>query len=536
MCRMEALAITAVKIEGANHEFYSIAGVREDIVDDIFNNLGRVIFREPRFAFVKESELGSWLAAKGEEFQTKEVKPQRDDKRQKTNGTATTGRSKTRMNNLLLPPGTSLVYRRKKDRQKPIPGWMSVLSGYGEADREKSAASEKQEGEDKRRQAAEHEEEDDQEMSAYYRIPMPPPPPANFTHPLRARLRVKGPLVAVAGHIQLPEGVEILNKNQYLFTVNSGYYVNMDFKIERIMEFVMPEYGYDSLERDRDEEGFMYFTNHVAPIPIFAYAAERRGESVHTKWNAVDENAPAGQEAEQEEEEEELRPEVAAILRAATAGAPPAVAERFSQLFDESEKRKAERTEGHLPLEEESEWSDKVNQQEEGGGEASGSDRGERGNKGGASRKGNGVAEDEQANDVECTSPRSEEAAALSSSSPSDPTTVSQTPRETSSRRGSFASEDRYRFVEPTEQDREKYRREYLENDLPYQNLGEVVTLEVQTDGSITPREGLLRCCDDLIQQALAIQDALYNNCHIGVDGNDEEEFDDPDWYQDAHR
>ncbi|PHJ22034.1 dna-directed rna polymerase alpha chain rpoa [Cystoisospora suis] len=529
VCRIEALAITAVKIEGAKHEFYSLPGIREDIVDDIFNNLGKVIFREPRFTFVKRSEIESWLAARrGQYHMMVEQGPRREGKRKKKDGTAAPAGRTHPGDTPELPPGTILVHRNKKDQQKTTPGWMSVLSSYEKAKRENSTLGDERQQGKGRIGMGQQEEEDDDDFEAYYRIPMPPLPPANFTHPLRAKLRVKGPLVAVAGHIQLPEGVEILNKNQYLFTVNSGYYVNMDFKIERIMEYVMPEYGYDSLERDRDEEGFIYFTNHVSPIPIFAYAAERRGESVHTKWDAVDENAPIGEELPHEEEgDEDLSPEVTAVLRAAMAGAPAAVAQRFSPLLHEAERSPARDTD----------WNSAPSNQEKGGGESVSSRRDEfvlsEGYRSlGVDRK------EKKTKDVGRSDLRTAEPAI---SSPRSPLAVSETlpatfKSEQSSRHHSWTHKDRYRFVEATEQDREAYKREYLENDLPYQNLGEVVTLEVQTDGSITPREGLLRCCDDLIQQALAIQNALYNHCYIGVDGNNEEEFDDPDWYQDPHR
>ncbi|CBZ56146.1 putative DNA-directed RNA polymerase alpha chain [Neospora caninum Liverpool] len=529
LSRIESLAVAAVKIEGAKHEFYSLPGIREDIVDDIFNNLGKIVFREKKVVYVHRKDIRAWLANRQRDKERmgdgmageKAEKEERPEAKEETavrlpvrtgadeatetadKGGQTTEKergdmpaglekeSKTSQAEAggvwnLLPPGTTLV--RTRPRENAEKGWASWL--------QPSALSS---GEDT---------EDDM----YYRIPLPLPP-ANFTHPLRAKLRVRGPLVAVAGHIQLPEGVEVVNKNQYLFTVNSGYYVNMDFKIERIREYVMPEFGYDSLERDRDEEGFMYFTNHVAPVPIFAYAAERRGEAVHTKWDEVNENAPPGEEVEPEEDEEEaaVMTQVEDMLRQATAGAPDVVKASLSPLVQGREA--AEKEEG---------TGEAVERERQEGNEGSGGqDREQQGERAQAliveeSRdKGDGAEENEKG-------------------------AVAQDRRPSSSLSfDSMKPEDRYnayRLLEPSEEMRAAYRRDYLENDLPYQNLGEVVTLEVQTDGSLTPREALLHCCDDLIKQVLDIQHALYHNCHVGVDGTEEEEFDDPDWYQDAHR
>ncbi|EPR63436.1 DNA-directed RNA polymerase alpha chain rpoA [Toxoplasma gondii GT1] len=532
LSRLESLAISAVKIEGAKHEFYSLPGIREDIVDDIFNNLGKIVFREKKIVYVHRRDIHAWIKSqqedkerggcggageKGEERQEMKVaraslsgieaegseaaEPGEDERqgRRKEHEeevpSTFENEPKTRVTETsdvwnLLPPGTRLV--RSRPHEKTEKGWASYLLPPS------SPSS---------------SDDDSEEEDMYYRIPVPLPP-ANFTHPLRAKLRVRGPLVAVAGHIQLPEGVEVVNKNQYLFTVNAGYYVNMDFKIERIREYVMPEFGYDSLERDRDKEGFMYFTNYVAPVPIFAYAAERRGEAVHTKWDEVNEDAPPI-EVENEEEENDIRmTQVEDMLRQATAGAPDVVKASLLPVLQTSEVLSAEQKEEGEGREAESAGKDDREGTERGMQDEEGEERWNAGNAEG----GQGEGEDAKVNEE---------------GSPDRPASHSSLP---------FASkkpEDRYnayRLLEPSEEMREAYRRDYLENDLPYQNLGEVVTLEVQTDGSLTPREAVLHCCDDLIKQVLDIQHALYHNCHIGVDGTEEEEFNDPDWYQDAHR
>ncbi|PFH38065.1 DNA-directed RNA polymerase alpha chain rpoA [Besnoitia besnoiti] len=530
--RLEALAITAVKIEGAKHEFYSLPGIREDIVDDIFNNLGKIILREKKVVYVRRKEIYAWLESRArenagakaleghvgepgaaepaaapsgaanppegrEEGHTTvgargEPAEFEDSSDAPSGGQAGVGKAEdTSSLWKLLPPGTTLVARQPEAREEGWASWMASAPA------------------------------DSEEDSIYYRIPLELPA-ANFTQPLRAKLRVRGPLVAVAGHIQLPEGVEVVNKNQYLFTVNSGYYVNMDFKIERIREYVMPEFGYDSLERDRDEEGFMYFTNYVAPVPVFAYAAERRGEAVHTKWDSVDETAPPGAEAapdehpHAEDSSDALLTQVQDVLRQATADAPPVVKSSLSSLLgDQREPRDKEAGAEGYP-----EGNSEVKLE----GDAEGAEPREEPRRNGRSPERAGAAE----------------TGAGREGTPGDegqPNTRSRFPALSSAcSRKEGDRYNAYRFLEPTEELRNAYRRDYLDNDLPYQNLGEVVTLEVQTDGSLTPREALLRCCDDLIKQVLDIQDALNHNCHVGVDGTEEEEYDDPDWYQDAHR
>eukprot|EP00371_Babesia_bovis_P003614 XP_001612261.1 hypothetical protein [Babesia bovis T2Bo] len=120
------------------------------------------------------------------------------------------------------------------------------------------------------------------------------PMTATFHRPLIGRLRLKGPIIAVAGHIELDqtfqkEGVgsssgskddrriEIVNKNQYICALSRDAYLDMEVKIEYIANYVMPEKGPESLNRDITPDGFIHFSSSCTPIEVFAFDGDRRG-------------------------------------------------------------------------------------------------------------------------------------------------------------------------------------------------------------------------------------------------------------------
>eukprot|EP00920_Eleutheroschizon_duboscqi_P032820 GHVT01079029.1.p1 GENE.GHVT01079029.1~~GHVT01079029.1.p1 ORF type:complete len:412 (-),score=81.38 GHVT01079029.1:357-1592(-) len=67
-------------------------------------------------------------------------------------------------------------------------------------------------------------------------------------------------------------------------------------------------------------------------------------------------------------------------------------------------------------------------------------------------------------------------------------------------------------------------------------SLGEIVTVEVQTDGTVTPRNAILRCNDELLHTVGNIHLALKNNRTVGQDGNYQELYKDKDVVLDPHR
>ncbi|UKJ89081.2 DNA-directed RNA polymerase D subunit [Theileria orientalis] len=145
------------------------------------------------------------------------------------------------------------------------------------------------------------------------------PESATFNNPIIATLRVKGPIIAVAGHLKFKdksnktgetndeadasdendkevdingqhqiqeevimnrpysEKIEVVNKNHYLCSVSNGSYLTMEVKIEHIANYVIPEYGPESLNRDITEDGFIHFCSSCNPVEVFAFTGERRG-------------------------------------------------------------------------------------------------------------------------------------------------------------------------------------------------------------------------------------------------------------------
>ncbi|CRG97464.1 DNA-directed RNA polymerase alpha chain, putative [Plasmodium gallinaceum] len=94
---------------------------------------------------------------------------------------------------------------------------------------------------------------------------------------LTGKFRIKGPMIVVAGHMQLPGNVEIINKNQYICSVSAGSYLEMDVKIESIEEYVMPEYGSQSRNRDICKDNFIHFSSSCTPVEFFGFTGQRRG-------------------------------------------------------------------------------------------------------------------------------------------------------------------------------------------------------------------------------------------------------------------
>lgn len=94
---------------------------------------------------------------------------------------------------------------------------------------------------------------------------------------MTGKFRIKGPMIVVAGHMKLPEGVEIINRNQYICSVAAGSYLEMDVKIESIEEYVMPEYGPQSRNRDICKDGFIHFSSSCTPVEYFGFTGQRRG-------------------------------------------------------------------------------------------------------------------------------------------------------------------------------------------------------------------------------------------------------------------
>ncbi|GBE59835.1 DNA-directed RNA polymerase subunit alpha [Babesia ovata] len=117
---------------------------------------------------------------------------------------------------------------------------------------------------------------------------------ATFDKPLIGRLRLKGPIIAVAGHLEFDEDaqtegrgtssgsaedrkIEVVNKNQYLCSLSKDAYLDMEVKIEYIANHVIPERGPESLNRDITSDGFIHFCSSCMPVEIFAFDGDRRG-------------------------------------------------------------------------------------------------------------------------------------------------------------------------------------------------------------------------------------------------------------------
>ncbi|KYN96878.1 putative DNA-directed RNA polymerase alpha chain [Plasmodium gaboni] len=96
------------------------------------------------------------------------------------------------------------------------------------------------------------------------------------------KFRIKGPMIVVAGHMQLPKNIEIVNRNQYICSVAAGSYLSMDVKIESIEEYVMPEFGSQSRNRDICKDNFIHFSSSCTPVEHFVFTGQRRGINLDT--------------------------------------------------------------------------------------------------------------------------------------------------------------------------------------------------------------------------------------------------------------
>ncbi|ANQ09690.1 Dna-directed rna polymerase alpha chain [Plasmodium coatneyi] len=108
------------------------------------------------------------------------------------------------------------------------------------------------------------------------------PEDADMDNYITGKFRIKGPMIVVAGHMQLPKGIEIVNKNQYICSVSAGSYLEMDVKIESIEEYVMPEYGSQSRNRDICKDNFIHFSSSCTPVEYFGFMGQRRGINLDT--------------------------------------------------------------------------------------------------------------------------------------------------------------------------------------------------------------------------------------------------------------
>ncbi|CDR95972.1 DNA-directed RNA polymerase subunit [Babesia bigemina] len=117
---------------------------------------------------------------------------------------------------------------------------------------------------------------------------------ATFEKPLIGRLRLKGPIIAVAGHLEFDEDaqtegrgtssgsaedrkIEVVNKNHYICALSKDAYLDMEVKIEYIANYVIPERGPESLNRDIGPDGFIHFCSSCLPVEVFAFDGDRRG-------------------------------------------------------------------------------------------------------------------------------------------------------------------------------------------------------------------------------------------------------------------
>lgn len=120
------------------------------------------------------------------------------------------------------------------------------------------------------------------------------PTTATFDKPIIGKLRLKGPIIAVAGHIEIDENtqtsgvgsssgspddtkIEIVNKNHYLCALADDAYLTMEVKIEYIANYVITEKGPESLNRDITDDGFIHFCSSCNPVEMFGFSGERRG-------------------------------------------------------------------------------------------------------------------------------------------------------------------------------------------------------------------------------------------------------------------
>ncbi|KAL8273014.1 hypothetical protein Esti_003067 [Eimeria stiedai] len=274
----------------------------------------------------------------------------------------------------------------------------------------------------------------------------------SFDNPWVASLSVKGPIAAVAGDLVLPEELEVVNKSQYLCFMNSNYYLNLKVKIEEIEEFVLPEFGYESLNRDIDAEGFFYFPSYCSPVPVFGFEAQR-------------------------------------------------VPEAFLETPDPRAHASMVRTFNASSFEE-------LQQQ----------------------RFGRSLEDDPVLQACGHCLPKQAPAGVETHRSSGDKHVASCPAQQ------SEAHERKQQEKWQQQQQAQQLQEESGLPRFPFESLGEVVTIELHTDGSATPRQAFLETLGRVEELAASACHALVKNCKESRDGSVEEEFEDPDMYQDRHR
>ena len=280
------------------------------------------------------------------------------------------------------------------------------------------------------------------------------PPKGTFENPWVASLSVKGPIAVVAGDLVLPDELEIINKSQYLCTMNANYYLNLRVKIEEIKEYVLPEFGYDSLNRDIDRDGFFYFASYCSPVPVFGFEAQRVPETIPSVSKETDHRR--------------------------------AVKHYAATSFHDLQQQRFGRDTSTDPV---------------------------------------------HAHYSQCLSKEGP----LSSQAEEGPGFHS---RSTSLSHSLSPDKMEEKDTGPTVRQNNNSKSKNIQTPppFPYESLGEIVTIEIHTDGSATPRQAFLECLGRVQSLAASATHALLKNCRESRDGSVEEEFEDPDMYQDKHR
>ena len=307
-----------------------------------------------------------------------------------------------------------------------------------------------------------------------------PPEKGTFDNPWVGSLSVKGPIAAVAGDIVLPDELEVVNKSAYLCTMNANYYLNLQIKIEEIEEYVLPEFGYDSLNRDIDAEGFFYIASYCCPVQLFGFEAQRVPEALSS---AV--SSHAHKHAIRYYKETPY-----AQAQKARFGRDPHTDPVYTTLSSCLQK----------------------------GGGPHNKQGGPQGPPKGPPQ---GLQHQQETRSSNALNTHIQSATTKNSVRRLGVGGAPTLLRKGAPGGGSDAGDEGGDEGAPP---------------FPYESLGEIVTIEIHTDGSATPREAFIEALERVEGLALETLGALRTNCKPSRDGNVEEEFEDPDMYQDKHR
>lgn len=88
-------------------------------------------------------------------------------------------------------------------------------------------------------------------------------------------LSIQGPKIVRASDIACPDGVEILNKDHYLFYIGEGYSVKLDFYIEEGKGYYVSS---SLLEEDEKEIGLINLDASFSPVVNVTYSIEKTRE------------------------------------------------------------------------------------------------------------------------------------------------------------------------------------------------------------------------------------------------------------------